>query len=309
MVNEIPTENLAQWHGIPHLKRAFFPPPGKNNPELSYQYQLYSARELPEAINKFKFHGEQPETSEARRTLLRGLLEYGGVGQFGEKHGESDLGLDYSHFLKHEYMDEIANPVYNALGEQITSDIRDKGYSRIDGVLAPEKSGIKHGETLSNVLGVEKIIVKKDTTPKNDRVEVALDGYTLNEVNVISLTKKTLGELKKDGKSNFLLVDDILDSGLMTMAIALLLQRARATKENFDVNLIGIVTPFEKVYTGAGKLIEDLLGPIPITSLIQIEDMGLLDEQQVQLHEGKEAWIKIVGMEKAIPCNLTDFRQ
>ncbi len=291
-VKEIDIQSLAKHtSGIPHLERTFAHPPGFNKPELYQKWGLYESNEIFGAI-------EQSELPDAGKTLLNGLLKYGGVGMFGV--GENyDLGVDYDKLLKQIYRPEIAVPVQQELAKQMRERTDEMGIC-IHGVLAPETSGLKPSTTLSDSLMVANVSVNKKDVYSTDDIAVAVDSYSKGKVNIISLAKSVLQTLQSEGKTNFILSDDIIDSGLITIAVAVILQLAH--EQGYNINLVGIVTPIEKVYTGASKIIQENLGLLPIVSLLKVEDIGILNEAQGL------AWIKIIGLDKAIPCNLRDLR-
>lgn len=277
--------------GLPHIKRVFVRPPGMEHPEILDRYKLYKPEEIQEAIR----NAPENEISTGGKQLLNGLLQFGGVGMFGTE-TDFDLGIDYDKLYKTKYKNKFVNPALQELANQMLQEADKEEYA-IDGVLAPENSGIKQAAFFAAYLhDVDCISVKKNghTSP----FAVAVDSYTQGKTDIISIASDIFSSMREEGQTNLVLSDDIIDSGVMTQAVALILQFAQ--EAHFDINLVGVVTPIEKTYTHARETIREKLGDIPIFSSLKIEDIGLLSET--------EAWIKIKGIEKAIPCMLNDSR-
>lgn len=291
-IHPIQTNKLPLFEGLPHIKRKFAHPPGMIRPERLGKYELYYPEEVDDVI-------ELSKLSPAGKNLLRGLREKGGVAWFGNQ-TDFDLGLNYGELYKTNFDTDVMNPVLQELAEKMQKIAKTREFS-IDGVLAPEMSGIPQGRVFTSYInGAELHHVKKNIELLPNIPAVAVDSYTKGKTDTISLEGQTLEKLKTEGRTNLVLSDDIIDAGFMTRAVALLLQLAR--KQGFDINLVGIVSPIEKTYTNARKKIKKELGKeIPIFSVLQIEDIGILNETQ--------AWIKVKGIAKAIPCNLSDFRR
>ncbi len=289
-VHRIQKDSLPTLEGsIPHIKRTFIRPPGfLERPEMLGSYGLYLPEEVDGAIEKSNL------VSPGGKTLLRGLREMGGVALFGTGE-EYDLGLNYGALYKTK-VDEKIVPVLEELAASMQGVADKRGYS-VHAVLAPETSGVAQAKVFSSFLkGTECHPVKKnrDFSP----IKVALDSYTKGKTDILSLATEMLASLQAEGKTNIVLSDDIIDAGFMSQTVTLLLQLAQ--EQGYDVHLVGIVAPIEKTYTGAREHIQETLGDIPVISALQIEDIGLLNDTQ--------AWIKVFGIPKAIPCNLADFR-
>lgn len=293
--------NVAQYgeyKGVPHIKREFFNPPGQEIPgqekyDTWKKHGLFTQTEFDTAIESTK------NITDAGKVLLRGLLEQGGVGIFGNEQ-KYDLGIDYDLLLKSDYDHKIVDPAMRELATQMKVEAAAMDFP-IDGVLAPEISGLQPAAMFSSYFDDASCVrIKKNGFAPNT-IGVAVDSYTsADRTDILSISKSVLQKKFREGKTNFILADDIIDAGFMTQAVALILQLAR--DEGYDMNLVGIVTPIEKVYTRARQTIQENLGPIPIKSILQIEDIGILDPSQ------NTAWIKIVGLDKAIQCKLNDTR-
>lgn len=274
---------------IPHIKRTLLRPPGMETPDILGKYGLYQTNEVSRVID------QTTEISDGGKKLLTGLLKDGGVGMFGTE-TEFDLGIDYDSVYKSGYKNEVINPALKELAVKIEDRAANLQFS-VDGVLAPESSGIKQAAILSSYLkNADCFSVKKNG--HSSPFAVAVDSYTQGKTDVISIAQSLFDSMKVSGQQNLILSDDIIDSGVMTQAVALILQLAQ--EAGFNVHLVGIVTPIEKMYTHAGDSIREKLGDIPIFSSLKIEDIGYLSE--------KQAWIKVVGIDKAISCKLKDSR-
>lgn len=291
-VTRINTSGMKEYSGVPHIERTFLHPPGLTSPESWRKWGLYAQNDLDRVIK------ESNALTDGGKILLNGLLQDGGVGMFGNAESY-DLGINYDLLLKSDYDHKKVDPAMQELAWQMKDEATAMGI-KIDGVLAPEISGLKPAMAFSGFLEDASCINIKKNGSSPQSVGVAVDSYTSDKTDILSIAESVLQKQFREGKTNFVLADDIIDSGIMTQAVALILQLAR--DRGYDINLVGIVTPIEKVYTQARKTINANLGPIPIKSILQIEDIGILDEAN------QTAWIKIVGMDKAIQCNLTDSR-
>jgi adenine/guanine phosphoribosyltransferase-like PRPP-binding protein len=288
-VKKIEIRNLPK-HGetnLPYIKRTFVHPPGMETPAVLSKYGLYKPEEIKDAIrNSELFSGSQ--------IFLNGLLEGGGVALFGTEQN-FDAGINYEDVYKIDYKHGVIDPALGELAIQMRQEAKKTNMS-IDGVLAPENSGIKQATMLSSYLDVDCFSVRKNGHKSS--FAVAVDSYTQGKIDIISVAQSMLDSMKKNNQKNLILSDDIIDSGAMTEAVALLLQLAQ--EQGYDIHLVGIVAPIEKTYTGAREKIKEILGDIPIFSALKIEDIGIINNSQ--------AWIKVAGIKKAIPCNLADLR-
>lgn len=280
-----PIEIKQYRDGVPYVARKFTSPPGYLNPDMFKKHGLYTREEIPFVIEKFPL-------TDGQKTLLTGLLTYGGIAFFGT-HESFNLGLDYNNVLKYLFRPDIVEPGLTELADELN---KEPTY-RVDGVLVPENSAIKPGTLFANLSGKIPIIsVRKNGQSQQTGLEVAIDSYTKGKTDFLSIDESTLEAMKKQHIEKLVLTDDIVDTGAMTEAIALILQLAR--EKGYNVNLSGIITPFEKRYTKAREHIQTVLGNVPVKSILQIEDIGL----------GPIPWIKIIDIEEAIPCNFIDLR-
>ncbi len=275
--HRIKTEALPKFDGtIPHIKRTFMRPPGMETPEIVDRYGLYREDEVPQMIES------SLSLSKGTKLLLTGLLKSGGVAKFGNEAG-FDLGINYNEIYKDTYKGGVMKEALREIAEVTEEHARLEGYS-VDAVLAPELSGIKQATVYSSFLkDADCVSVKKNGHNKSP-MSVAVDSYTQGKTDIISLAQSALEDMKREGRKNVVLSDDIIDSGVMTQAVALLIQLAQ--EQGYDIHLVGVVSPIEKLYTGAREKIQKELGRgVPIFSALQIEDIGLLSDSQ--------AWIKV----------------
>ncbi len=236
------------------------------------------------------------------KKLLKGLLEYGGVAQFGPMN-DSDMGVDYEHVFKKIYTPEIIEDALKDLAQTMQEDARTRGL-HIDGVLAPEQSAVMIGAAFSTFLEDKPCCIPIQKNAKHpSELSVAVDSYTNSKgkTDIMSFPMELLDDMaKKNGGNeiNLVLLDDILDTGTMTKAMALLLQMAR--EKGYKVNLIGVVAPLEKMYTEARKTIANEVGNMPVYSALAVEDMGI--------YKGTDPWIKVRGVDEPFACGIKDFR-
>jgi len=236
--------------------------------------------------------------TEGKRKLLRALLERGGSALFGSE-DNPDMGINYQNVFK-KFLDlKEMGEALQELAHAMDADAAGRGI-HIDGILAPEASGVALGVAFSFLLRdtPPMLSVQKNGAPTS--LEVAIDSYSKGKVDVMSIPLDLLQLLqnkKPRQEINLIMCDDFFDSGKMTEAIALLLQLAR--DQGVNVNLVGVITPIEKTYTDARNKIATNVGNVPIFSALKVEDMGV--------HATEGPWMKIEGVDVGLACDIQDF--
>ena len=237
------------------------------------------------------------------KALLLGILTDGGAAQFGS-FDNPNMGVDYEFVYKKLLNHQVVDGSLQELSSAINEDTTDRGI-QIDAVLAPETSAPLFAGVLSSLLKGKPpcIPVQKNGSKGISPVSDAVDSYSGGEgkVDVMSIPVEVLEILqrKKGGNEiNVVLCDDILDTGAMTIAMALLVQIAR--EKGFNINLMSIVSPLEKIYTHVRETIEATVGNVPVYSSIKVSDMGI--------YKGIEPWMKVEGITQAFACGIRDFR-
>jgi len=236
--------------------------------------------------------------SSGAKKLLKALFERGGAALFGLEENP-DMGIDYQNVFKKFLDPEEMGKALQELAYDMDTDAAGRGI-HIDGILAPEASGVALGVAFSSLLKDKPPVLSVQKNGAPTSLEVAIDSYSKGKIDVMSIPLELLQVLqaKKPGEEiNLIMCDDFFDSGKMTEAIALLLQLAR--QQGVNVNLVGVVVPIEKTYTGARKSIEENVGNVPIFSAVKIEDMGI--------HNNEGPWMKMQGVDTGLACEIKDF--
>lgn len=301
---ETRTEMRALETVRPHIQRVVVPPPGVVNPDMIQRYGLYTNNEINPAI-------ENSDLSLGGKSLLQGILIRGGIALFpGSPNSELgfDVGIDYDYVFKHSFDSRHAQPAVEELAIEMknVADSRSNHGDKviIGGILAPEHSAIKIATLVGNYLtSISPQNVYVHSVRKNGgnigEFTVDVDAYSRAQTDTLWLNRKTLELIEQTGTS-LVLIDDIIDTGAMTNTVALILQLAR--ENGFHAKLIGVGAPIEKVWTNARDNIAREIGAIPVRSILVIEDMG------THIDSKPRPWLKVAGVEKAIPCRLKDLR-
>jgi adenine/guanine phosphoribosyltransferase-like PRPP-binding protein len=294
-IESLPRFSPHEGLKIPYIQRVIIHRP----PSLKLENELPHG-ELCRSDDRLRIIDSTPNTlTPGGRNLLKGLLENGGAAQFGSIK-DPDMGLDYENVYKKIYNPEVSSDALTELADVMQKDARERGL-HIDGILAPEQSGVLLGGIISNLFEDKPMCVPVQKNGKaKSPVAVAVDSYSKGQVDVMSLPLNILDIMKKkngDREINLVLFDDILDTGTMTKAMAVLLQMAR--ERGYKVNLIGIIAPIEKGYTHAREIIAEEVGDMPVYSTLSVEDMGV--------YQGMEPWMKIDGVQTPFACGMKSF--
>lgn len=277
--------------GIPYIKRVVELPPGIKNPEIIQNYGMCDWGKVREKI------GESPLTLGAKN-LLYGIWQFGGVALFkGNGEVPFDLGINYDRVFKHTFHTELARYAADEINARIRNTF---GVEEIQGILSPEYSSLKFATLVSERNGGIPIVsVRKNGNGTKD-FQIKLDAYTAGCVDTMSIDDLAVRELIEQRIFNFYSLDDIIDSGAATVGTHNIVKQAQ---KKYPIRLLAVATPVEKMYTnGRANISREIGGDVPIISVLQIEDIGVLDENRNQ------GWIKAKDMPTAIPCRLADLR-
>lgn len=255
---------------VRHFPRETITPPGRIYERLDPTASIYAVERA--CSNNYMTPGAA--------NLLTGLLEFGNV-----KHFPGGDGLDYDRVYKRLYRTDMADAAMTEIAEKIgpTADV----------VLAPEHSAIVPAGHLASKLKTPVVKVSKNGKSESP-FAASLDSYTGGEQDVLSVAAEYVETLKqlrpKNGQTlEVWIVDEILDTGAMTEALAYLVDLMR--ESGLNIELKGAVALMEKTYTGARKKIEEKLH-IDVLSGLLIDDIG------GDMQNG--TWIKVPGINEAL---------
>lgn len=258
---------------IKHFSRETIAPPSRAYPRLDYAASL-------DAVDMAV---KRKTMSTGRAGLLTGLLEHGGVAQF-----PGGLGLAYDRVFKYTFDTRSAKPAL----QEMADTVRDS----TDIIIAPEHSAIIPAAQLGYELDVPVLKVRKNGSSGtlHSPFAVSLDSYTSDRADILSVDETSAQDLisllPRNGKYlQARIVDEILDTGAMTEAIAYLLSLMK--QSGIPVELRGAIALMEKEYTGARQKIQEQLY-IDVVSGLTVQDIG---------NDGQTGmWIKIPGINEAL---------
>ncbi len=255
---------------IRHFRREVIPPKSFPYPRLEYAPSL-------SAVNEAAENGAMTPGS---ATLLKALLDQGGIARF-----PGGLGLAYNHIFKHTFDVPTAMPALVEMAQEI------KG--RADVIIAPEHSAIIPAALMAAHLNIPVIKVRKNGETDSP-FSVIIDSYTGGKPDILSVSRKqaaSLGQILKNRGPlhKAWIVDEILDTGAMTEALAHLMGLLGGS--GVPIKLEGAVSLMEKLYTGGRNKIQANLHMDVLTG-VPIEDIGT---------DGNRMWLKV----PAIPQSLT----
>jgi len=232
-----------------------------NPPSVFEGYKFLTPQQSLEALSEAEHKGL---IKRGEADLALGLLQLGGIAQF-----PGGLGLMYDDVYKNTFNTESAGQSLNEIEQSISGNV--------DCLLAPEHSGIIPAAQLAYLLNVPIIKIKKNGQNNNNIFKAQVDSYTGGERDKLYIEQnravKSLREFSaKNQICEMVLVDDILDTGAMTLAVDNIIEQMKDF--GLSVSLKGVVALLEKKYTGAREKIKAELN-IDVISGLVIEDIGL----------------------------------
>lgn len=265
-----------------HGNFPYFPRPTIIPPDKDYMQSLMT----PESSLKSIAYERDVIHSITRGTadLATGMVLYGGIGQYS-----GGIGLDYSRVYKEpNFKEEYAIGAIREIAESTGSEI--------NCILAPERSAIKPAEVLAKLLKVPLLVVKKNGYNLQSLRKIFgayLDSYTHEgKRDLLCLSKDELTRIiSNKGKLFALLFDDIIDTGMMTIAVDQIVKQAQ--NYGIDIVLSEVCALFEKGYTGGRELIKRETGLVPKSGLV-IEDIGLFPKQWMKIQSINEGSLSFV---------------
>lgn len=249
-----------------YFPRDIIPPPGRLN-----NHEILDPSQSLEAVRR-------SDLSLGAKYLLQGLLQYGG----GVKQFKGGIGLDYDSVFKRFF-----NTGYFKRSSQEMAFQIERTEANI--ILAPERSAIIPAAQIAHITNLPVLYLVKNGEKSDTTIIAEVDSYTGGGRDRIELDRKILSRVLAEmkGRLRGYMIDEMLDCGSMSMAVHDITEQAQS--ESFDMELVGIGSLMEKIYTGAADAVEKKTKIRP-SSVVQFEDMGL----------NPFSWIKVAGVEGAL---------